>query len=222
MRAVPLLVLAACLAAAAPAAASERSEARRYAKAMQPRIALTPAEADAIVADQVARTGHIASTCMPDVREAASDENRRPAVAFVYGFHAFDAYFRRQLAWLREGQERLATIPTRSRALRRGRAARAAGARILDDVLAATGGDFCAMLAAWKANGWAGELPAWEAAARLFGADGRPIRRATRVLRRHGATRAQRRAFAGDPAWRALGFPESDPVEDALGAEVGP
>jgi hypothetical protein len=222
MRAVVLLVLVACVAAAAPAAASERSEARRYAKAMQPRITLTPAEADAIVADPGVRSSRIASTCMPTVREAASDENRRPAVVFVYVFHAYDAYYRRLLAWLREAEERLATIPTRSPALRRGRAERARGTRILDRVLATAGGDFCAILAAWQATGWAEEPPASKAATALLAAPGGAIRRATRVFRRHGATRAQRRAFAGQAAWPALEFPESDPVADALGAEVRP
>src|SRR5215203_3984623 len=114
-----LLTLLACLLAAAPATASERSEARKYAAAMQPQIELTPEEGEALVAG--------------------------------YGAHISITSYGHLKRWMGEADARLAAIRTRSRTLRRGRAARASITAFYGKLEAAAPVDFCAAVTGWQA-----------------------------------------------------------------------
>jgi hypothetical protein len=211
-----------CLALAAPTAASERSEARRYVAALQPKLELTPEQAEAMVADYEARSAHISATCLPSVKAAAKNDKRAFLLVGIYYTHASVASYDHASTWSKETDERLAAIETGSRTLRRARAARAALTRSLDGTIAAAPADFCAMVAAWQANGWKGRPPGskplfdeFEEADKLFA--GRSMKRGARVLRRNGATRAQIRAFKLKPRWPELRDPAHDVVLDALG-----
>src|SRR5215204_1157405 len=211
---VALLTILACLLAAAPAAASERSEAREYAAAMQRDIVLPPEEAEALVADFEARAAQVSATCLPSVQAAAKDEERLIALALVYVTYAGTAVLDRAATWMREGDARLASIATRSPILRRARAARARRTSSLRKLAAAAPADFCAMVTEWEARGFKGDLPE---AGRVFALllDGathgtRKMKRASKLLRRHGATRAQLRAFDGSPRWPSLREPAPD------------
>jgi hypothetical protein len=224
LRCAALLTILVLLAAAAPAAASERSEARRYAAAMQPEIAVTPEEGEALVADYEARSAHVAATCLPSVEAAAKKKDLRLLVALVYGFHASALAQQTQASWMAEADGRLAAITTRSRPLRRARAARRHRTAFVTGLGEVTP-DFCAFLSAWEAEGFKGRPAGLEPVLRLFeeiderrGAD-RQMRRARTVLKRHGATRAERAAFAGNPTWPELREPAPDPVAEALGYE---
>jgi hypothetical protein len=211
-----------CLALAAPAAASERSEARQYAAALQPKLELTPEQAEAMVADYEARSAHIAATCLPSVKAAAKKAERMSLLLGIYVTHASVVAYQHASAWSKETDERLAAIETGSRTLRRARAARAALTRSLDATIAAAPADFCAMVAAWQANGWKGRPPGskplfdeFEDADKLFA--GRSMKRGARLLRHNGATRAQIRAFNLEPRWPEVRDPAHDVVLDALG-----
>ena len=219
-----LLTAVACLAATAPAAASERSEARKYADAMAPtKITLTPEEGEALVAGYEARSAHIAATCLDAVKDAARDEERSDALGFVYIVHLSIDSAALQEAWMREGDARLAAIRTSSRTLRRGRAARRQLTRFTGRLAVAWPADFCAVVTGWQAKGYKGAAPGLEAFDALVDDADDPRRdrwleRAERALKRHGATRAQRRAFGGTPVWPELTRkPAPDPVAEALG-----
>jgi len=218
---VALLTVLACLAVAAPAAASERSEARRYAAAMQPKLELTPEEADALVADYEARSAHIAASCLPSVKAAARNEDRVFALLFVYVFHAFGATYDQLAAWSGEADARLAAIETGSRTLRRARAARTVLTESFAELHDAVPADFCAMVTAWQAKGWKGQPPGAQPLLDLFDeADGtvtRRIERGSRLLRRHGAKRSEVRAFEGEAAFPDMREAAHDLVLDALG-----
>jgi hypothetical protein len=75
---------------------------------------------------------------------------------------------------------------------------------------------------AWEARSFKGDP--WEAKALLglfVGVLGEidefeSWERATAVLKRHGATRAQRKAFSGEPDWADLREPARDPVLELL------
>ena len=211
-----------CLALAAPAAASERSEARQYVAALQPKLELTPEQAEAMVADYEARSAHIAATCLPSVKAAAKKDERAMLLLGIYYTHASVVAYDHGSTWSKETDERLAAIETGSRTLRRARAARAALTRSLDRTIAAAPADFCALVGAWEANGWKGRPPgskplfgAFDDADRLLA--GRSMKRGVRLLRRNGATRAQILAFKLVPRWPELRDPAHDVVLDALG-----
>jgi hypothetical protein len=220
-RAVFLTILVA-LAAAAPAAASERSEARRYAAAMQP-LTLAPEEAEALVAGMEARSAHVAATCMPSVAAAAKRKSRRETLELLYGSHLAAESYRRMAAWMAEGDDRLAAVATRSTALRRGRAGRQVATDLLRGMSELAPKDFCATVTAWEARAFKGDP--WEVKALVglvFGVFAEIDKfesweRATKLLERHGATRAQRRAFSGETDWiDDLREPAKDPVLDLL------
>jgi hypothetical protein len=222
LRRVALLTILSCLAIAAPAAASERSEARQYAAAMQPKLELTPEQAEAMVADYEARSAHIAATCLPSVKAAAKKDERAWLLLAIYFTHASLAAYGHVSVWSKATDERLAAIDTDSATLRHARAARAALTRSLDGTIAAAPADFCAMVAAWEANGWKGRPPGskplfdeFEDADKLLA--GRSMKRGARLLRRSGATRAQIRAFNLEPRWPEVRDPAHDVVLDALG-----
>ena len=223
-RAAALIILS-CLVLAAPAAASERSEARRYAETLEPKLTLTPEQAETVVADYEARAAHVAATCLPDVRAAAKRERRLLMIFVLYGLHAFAASNAHQLAWLEAGNDQLAAVPTRSRALLRGRYARRSVTDEFARTIAATPPDFCAVVTAWRAKRFKGTPPGAEALFALFSEPselknpGRDIVRAVKLLRRHGARRAVAAAFAGEPSWPELREPARDPVIAALGME---
>jgi hypothetical protein len=221
-RRVALLTVLSCLALAAPAAASERSEARQYAAAMQPKLELTPEQAEAMVADYEARSAHIAATCLPSVKAAAKKDERSFLLLAIYYVYSSAAAFDQVSAWSKATDERLAAIDTASSTLRHARAARAALTRSLEASKAAAPADFCAMVTAWQANGWKGRPPGskplfdeFDEADKLL--DGRSMKRGARLLRRSGATRAQIRAFKLEPRWPELRDPAHDVVLDALG-----
>jgi hypothetical protein len=221
---VALLTAFVALMAAAPAAASERSDARRFAAAMEPRIELTPEEREALVAGVEARAAHVATTCLPSVKAAATQRERARTLAVVYGFHTYAGIVATIARWLAEGDARLAAIHTSSKTLRRARAGRADLTRFFVALGAAAPADFCAAVTAWEADGFKGDPPGTDA---IFAAieDLEPyshlrLARGTRLLRRHGATRAQRRAFSGTPRFPPLRDPAADPVEEAL--NMGP
>jgi hypothetical protein len=188
---------------------------------MRPELGLTPEEAEAAVADYEARSAHIAATCLPAVKAASKKEERALALSFLYGMHATEALYGHLAAWSAETDGRLASIDTRSRTLRRARAARADITEFIGKITAVVPDDFCAMVTAWQAKGWKGEPPGTEAFTDLF-ADAsdvtdRRMRRGTRLLRRHGATRAQIRAFNEEPRWPELREPAKDLVAEAIG-----
>jgi hypothetical protein len=123
---------------------------------------------------------------------------------------------------LTEDDNRLAAIPTRSRIPRRARAVRPQLARLLSGMREHAPKDFCAMVTAWEANGFKGDVDEADALLDLFremnehkGA-GRAMNRASKLLKRHGATRAERAAFEGLPAWPELREPAKDPVAELL------
>ena len=218
--ALPLLILLACLLVAAPAGASERSESRKYAAAMQPRVALTPEQAEALVADIEARAAQVAATCLPAIRAAAEQADRALVLALVYLVYSAEPALDHVVSWSGDADARLAAIDTRSRVLRRARAARRALTRTYADLVAAAPADFCASVTGWEAKGWKGEPPGTEAlSALLEGPDvseSPRLKRGARLLRRHGATRRQVRAFNGTPSWPKLREPAPDPVVEAL------
>ncbi|HTE61754.1 MAG TPA: hypothetical protein VK631_15485 [Solirubrobacteraceae bacterium] len=160
---------------------------------MQPKLELTPEEADALVADYEARSAHIAASCLPSVKAAARNEDRVFALLFVYVFHAFGATYDQLAAWSGEADARLAAIETGSRTLRRARAARTVLTESFAELHDAVPADFCAMVTAWQAKGWKGQPPGAQPLLDLFDeADGtvtRRIERGSRLLRRHGAKR---------------------------------
>jgi hypothetical protein len=222
LRRAALLTVLTCLALAGPAAASERSEARQYAAAIKPKLELTPEQGEAMVADYEARSAHIAATCLPSVKAAAKKDERSFLLLAIYITHASVAAYDHASAWSKQTDERLAAIDTDSATLRHARAARAALTRSLDATMAALPADFCAMVAAWQANGWRGRPPGskplfdeFEDAEKLFA--GRSMQRGARLLRRSGATRAQIRAFNLEPRWPEVRDPAHDVVLDALG-----
>ena len=221
LRRAALLTMLTCLALAAPAAASERSEARQYAAAIQPKLELTPEQAEAMVADYEARSAHIAATCLPAVKAAAKKDERAGLLVGIYFTHASVAAYDHVSMWSKETDERLAAIHTHSATLRHARAAHAALTRSLNATIAASPADFCAMVAAWEANGWKGRPPGskplfdeFDDADKLL--SGRSMKRGARLLRRNGATRAQIRAFKLQPRWPELREPAHDVVLDAL------
>jgi hypothetical protein len=219
---VALLTVLACLVIAAPAAASERSEARQYAAAMQPKLELTPEEAEAVVADYEARSAHISATCLVSVKAAAKKDERALTLAVVYAIHAFGATYGHLVAWSEETDARLAAIETGSRVLRRARAARTRITEFLGGLHEAASLDFCAMVEAWRANHWEGRPPGSKALFDEFKraddvSSGRRMQRGTRLLRHHGATRGQLRAFNGQARWPELREPAEDVVFAALG-----
>jgi len=220
-----LLTLLACLLAAAPATASERSEARKYAAAMQPQIELTPEEGEALVAGYEANAAHVAATCLPAVKAAASKRDRVFVLTFVYGAHISITSYGHLKRWMGEADARLAAIRTRSRTLRRGRAARASITAFYGKLEAAAPVDFCAAVTGWQANGWKDVPPGTETLIGLLeegGLGSVRIRRGKQVLRRHGATRAQLRAFDGTPRWPELREPAPDPVIEAITGDDAP
>jgi hypothetical protein len=225
-RRVALLTALACLAIVAPAASSERSEARQFAAAMQPGLALTPEEAEAVVADYEARSAHVAATCLPAVKAAAKKLDRTFVLAVIYALYASAAAYEHMGAWMEEGDARLAAIETGSRTLRRARAVRAKNTALFGNLAAATPTDFCAVVTGWQAKRWKGEPPGSEPLFALFEDAGEPaarkMKRGSRLLRHHGATRAQLRAFNGIPREPDVREPAPDPVIEALGGEPAP
>jgi hypothetical protein len=210
---------------AGPAAASERSEARRFAAAMEPRIQLTPEEREALVAGVEARAARVASSCLPSVKAAARKRERALTIGLVYGAYVQFGFTAAAVAWQEEGDARLAAIHTRSKVLTRARAARAELTELLAALTAAAPADFCAVVTAWEATGFKGEPPGSEAISdaitdfdwSLFSRLGRGMR----VLWRHGATSAQRQALAGNPRWPRLREPAVDPVAEAINSAAG-
>jgi hypothetical protein len=150
-RLAALLIVLSCLVVAAPAAASERSEARRYAAAMEPKIAVTPEEGEALVAGIEARAAHVATTCLASVEAAAKKRERANLLMLLYDAHLAIDVYARYATWLKQGDERLAAIPTRSRTLRRARAVRPQAARMLSGLSELAPKDFCATVTAWEA-----------------------------------------------------------------------
>jgi hypothetical protein len=226
LRRVALLTILACVAIAAPAAASERSEARQFAAAMQPDIELTPGEAEAVIADYEARSAHVTATCLPAVKAAAKKLDRAFVLALIYGLYASSAAYEHMSAWMEEGDARLAAIETGSRTLRRARAARAKDTALFGNLAAATPTDFCAVVTGWQAKRWKRDPPGSEPLFALFEDVGelgaRKMKRGSRLLRHHGATRAQLRAFNGEPRGPELREPAPDPVIEALAGAPAP
>ena len=147
-RRVALLTVLSCLGLAAPAAASERSEARQFAAAMHPKIELTPEDGEAMVADYEARSAHIAATCLPSVKAATKNDKRSFLLLGIYFIHVSVGAYGHASAWSKETDERLAALDIDSGTLRHARAARAALTRSLDATVAAAPADFCAMVTA--------------------------------------------------------------------------
>lgn len=218
-RRATLLSVLLCLLVAAPAAASERSEARRYAAAMEPKIVLTPEEGEALVADYEARSAHVAVTCLDSVKAATKRDESAITVLLLYLFHSLALSFDQEVAWQRQADDRLAAIPTSSPTLRRGRAARRAITRSFSKLVSGVPSDFCGMVTAWQAKRFKGMPPGAE---HFYDEDGdservaRRLRRATVLLGRHGATRGQLRAFNGVSRWPDLREPAEDLVLKAL------
>jgi hypothetical protein len=220
-RRTTLLAALFCLLLAAPAAGSERSEAQRYAAAMHFETGLTPEAAEALVAGIEARSAHVAATCMPSVEAAAKRARRRQTLSLLYTYHLGADVFATLAAWLAEGDDRLAAIRTRSVVLRRGRAARRGFTQFFRRMGELAPKDFCATVTAWEARGFKGEPPEADALMERFlelfeGLRIGPWERAVKLLKRHGATRAERAAFAGEPDWPELREPAKDPVADLL------
>jgi hypothetical protein len=220
-RRTTLLTILLCLLVAAPAAASERSEARRYAAAMHGGTELTAADAEALVAGVEARSAHVVATCMPSVEAAAKRKGRRETLALLYTYHLGADMYGTLAAWLREADDRLAPIRTRSTVLRRGRAARRGFTRLVRRMGELAPKDFCATVTAWEARGYKGEPEEAEALVELFvdviqNLRLKPWARASKLLKRHGATRAERAMFDGEPDWPELREPAKDPVTDLL------
>jgi hypothetical protein len=225
-RCAALLIALACLVTAAPAAASERSEARAYAAALK--VDLVPAQADydAWLADYRFRAGYVAATCLDVVKQGVRDHDRGIELFMLYTIYALRAPIASEQQWSRTVDDRLAAIPTRSRALRRGRAARRVETAALGAFVAAAPDDFCREIRDWQAKGWKGRsasLKRWrtlEAEGDAGGRRAQRIVRAVQVLERHGATRRVVMAFTGTrPA--PVDEPElpSDPVFEALEGE---
>ena len=154
------------------------------------------------------------------MRAAAKKDVRALTVLLLYLPHAFAASYGQVETWLQAGDDTLAAIPTRSRLLRRGRAGRRVYTEFIGRMLAATPQDFCAVMTAWQAKRFKGVPPGAEALFELFAeptdrAD-RDLARAVKRLKHHGATRAQRLAFGGEPDWPELRQPGEDPVLGAL------
>jgi hypothetical protein len=216
-----LLTMLLCLVVAAPAAASERSEARRYAAAMHGGTELTAADAEALVAGVEARSAHVVATCMPSVEAAAKRKGRRDILSLLYSQHLSADIFGTLTAWLEEADDRLAAIHTRSTVLRRGRAARRDFTRFIRGLGDVAPEDFCATVTEWEARGFKGAPAEAEALVDLFVGLGEDLNfkrwgRASKLLKRHGATRAERAMFDGEPDWPELREPAKDPVADLL------
>jgi hypothetical protein len=123
---------------------------------------------------------------------------------------------------MEEADTRLAPIATRTPVLRRGRAQRrwfSGFARRMADLAPL---DFCATVTRWERNGFKGRPPELKAFMELFQELFSPRvgvnawLRAEARLKHHGATRAQRKAFAGEPDWPEPRDPAPDPVADLL------
>lgn len=209
------------LVAAAPAAASERSEARSYAAAMRGLTELTPEEAEALVVGMEARSAHVVATCMPSVQAAAKRKARRQTLGMLYLYHLGADVFGALADWMAEGDDRLADIKTRSTVLRRGRAARRGFTRFVRLMSEVGPKDFCAAALAWEARGFKGEPAELKALAKAFESlfedlNLQPWARASKRLKRHGATRAERMAFFGEPDWPEPREQAKDPVAELL------
>ena len=158
-RCAALLIALACLVAAAPAAASERSEARAYIAALQVDLAPTPADYAAWLADYRFRAHYVAATCLDAAEEGARRHDRSSLLLLTYFMYAADALQGSRIAWSEAVDQRLAAIPTRSRVLRRGRLARRHDTAERRAVVAATPEDFCGEVRDWQAAGWKGRSP---------------------------------------------------------------
>ena len=155
-RCAALLIALACLVTAAPAAASERSESRAYAAALKLDLVLAQADYDAWLADYRFRAGYVAATCLDVVKQGVRDHDRGIELFMLYTIYALRAPIASEQQWSRTVDDRLAAIPTRSRALRRGRAARRVETAALGAFLAAAPDDFCREIRDWQAKGWKG------------------------------------------------------------------
>ena len=222
-RCAALLIALACLVTAAPAAASERSEARAYAAALKVDLVPTRADYDVWLADYRFRAGYVAATCLDVVKQGVRDHDRGAELFMLYTIYSLHAPIASEQRWSVTVDDRLAAIPTRSRALRRGRAARRVETAALGAFLAAAPVDFCREIRDWQAKGWKGRsasLKRWrtlEAEGDAGGRRAQRIVRAVQVLERHGAARRVVMAFTGTrPA--PVDEPElpADPVLDAL------
>lgn len=214
-----LLALVATVILAAPAAASERSEARALLAALEPEITLTPLEQEAIVTDYEARAAQVAATCMDDVRVAARKPVRTLDFLIPYSLHVAAAAHARTARWSADSRAALAAVRAASPVLRRAVAARARLLRRAEELVLAPV-DFCAELAAWRAGGWKGRTAS---SARFDDVTSSPLMRrlerrarmADPLLRRAGATKRQMNAWHGEP-----GTPELREPKDPVVAEI--
>ena len=193
-----LLIALACVVFATPAEASERSEARAYLAALEAESVPSTA---ALVADYEFRAAYAEATCLNVVEQGVRDHGRELGILLLYAFYAVQGAYAAEAERSQRLDDRLAAIPTESLALRQGRADRRRSTRLLRNVADAASEDFCVEAAAWQAKGWKGASPSTRRVrAVIRRADEVPDRRLRpplRVLARHGATPAQRRAFAG-------------------------
>jgi hypothetical protein len=213
--------LLACLLLLAPAAAaSKRSEVRRYGAALH---AYAKAEGDAALASAPAyraRRDAVAAGCLDVVRDGA----RQQLIAVVVLYHLWAAKPLVEAAQPAADRfvRRLGRTPTRSRTLRRARRAHSRRHRDYARIPALLPADLCAELSAWQAAGWsAAATPAGveqvdAVEAKVHERDDAAIARGARFLRRHGVSARAADVFlrgtadgydslfAGDPVIQAI------------------
>ena len=116
------------LLAAAPSAgasASKRAGAHAIIRALQPEVELTPAQREALVADQEARAAAVAATCLATVQAAAAGKRRATITGGLYYDYVTAAQGPIRSRWQRDSAQRLGALQLHARVLRRGVAARA-------------------------------------------------------------------------------------------------
>jgi hypothetical protein len=196
-----LAVVAALLVAAPPAGASERSEARRYVAALEAYVRASRPALVAAVPEYHTRRSAVAGDCLTVAADGVS-EDAAGARILLDGWAWQVAPLAKAISAPAERLvRRLGAIPTRTRVLRRGRAAFARSVRTgfapfpLADALPHGP---CAALRAWQAAGWTSDPPAElapiDAAVRADDvqgdADVDPLFRAVALLKRHHAPRS--------------------------------
>lgn len=213
--------LLACLVLLAPAAAaSNRSEARRYGAALRAYADAGRATDAASAPAYHARRDAVVAGCLDVVRDGA----RRQFIAVLNLYVLWAAKPLIDAAQPESDRlvRRLGRTPTRSRTLRRARRAHSRRNRDYAGIPALLPADLCAELAAWQAAGWSVDDQPGSSKRllalqnKVYRRDDAAIERGARFLRRHGV-RARVAAvfrdgraegydslFAGDPVIQAM------------------
>jgi hypothetical protein len=220
VRLVATAVLASLLALAPAAAASKRSEARRYAVAIR---AFADAERQAVGAATPAyhaRRDAVAAGCIDVVQDGA--RRQLFAILQLYVFWAAKPLVEAAQPEADRLVRRLGRVTTRSRTLRRARAAHSRRSRTYADVPALLPADLCAELAAWQAAGWrSADEPASSRQLerrrkRVRRRDEPALDRGARFLRRHGVGGRIAAVFEDGSTEVYNSLFEDDPVGQAI------